>query len=192
MIESKEMLYDYIEQDRKANKLPIPTLFWRLKRIVSPEYIWEYIVTLRKLEYHINCGSKLFQYYYFVKLQRLGVKLGFCIPPNVFGPGLSIPHFGMIVVNQNATVGKNCRLMHGVTIGSTSGSDKAAKIGDNVFLGSNSVILGDIEIADGVSVAANATVTKSCNINNAMLAGTPAQIKKENCEIWWEMNGLDL
>lgn len=192
MIKSKSDLKKYLEQDKKANKIPSFSLGNFIIRLFSPDYIWNYILILRKYEYYLNTNKKFLQYYYKYRLNKLGCKLGFSIPANVFGPGLSIPHYGLIVVNQNAKVGRNCRLMHGVTIGATGGSAKAPKIGDNCFLGTNSVILGDITICNNVSVAANATVVKSCTVKNAMLAGTPAVLKKEHCEIWWKMNRLDL
>lgn len=40
----------------------------------------------------------------------LGEKLGFSIGLNVFGPGLSIAHYGCIVVNSGARIGTNCRI----------------------------------------------------------------------------------
>ena len=66
-------------------------------------------------------------------------------------------------MNSNAVIGDNCRIHQGVTIGSTGGSDASAKIGNNVFIGAGASIIGDIEIADDVSIGANAVVTKSCN-----------------------------
>ena len=51
---------------------------------------------------------------YRIKLRRQSIKLGFCIPINVFGPSLSIAHYGSIVVNQNTIVGRYFRLHNGV------------------------------------------------------------------------------
>jgi serine O-acetyltransferase len=65
-----------------------------------------------------------------LRTKFLGERLGFTIPRNVFGPGLSIQHAGMIVVNNKARVGANCMLHHGVTIGEPNG--KAPVIGDDV------------------------------------------------------------
>ena len=39
--------------------------------------------------------------------------------------------------------------------------DKASRIGNNVYIGPGAIIFGDIEIADNVSIGANATVNKS-------------------------------
>lgn len=45
------------------------------------------------------------------------MKLGFVIPPNVFGGGLRINHFGNIVVNSEAKIGEWCDIHQGVNIG---------------------------------------------------------------------------
>jgi Bacterial transferase hexapeptide (six repeats) len=53
------------------------------------------------------------------------------------------------------------------------------KIGDNVWLGSNSVILPGVEIGNHTVVAAGAVVTKSFKEGNCILGGVPAKIVKE-------------
>ena len=55
--------------------------------------------------------------FYRFKLRKLQIKLGFPIPSNVFGPGLSIAHYGTIVVSEHASIGCNCRIHVGVNIG---------------------------------------------------------------------------
>lgn len=141
---------------------------------------------LRKAEYYINCRSRsvfgravavLYRY----RLRRLGRKLGgFAISPNCFGPGLSIAHFGPVVVHPNASVGKNCRIHEGVTIGATNGSTKAAKIGDNVFLASGAKVIGDVEIANDVAVGANAVVVKDVLTPGITVGGVPARKISDN------------
>ena len=112
--------------------------------------------------------------YYNSKHHALGVKLGFSIPLNVFGSGLCIVHPGTIVVAGGATIGKNCRIHEGVTIGATNGQSKAATIGDNVFIASGAKIIGDIQICDDVAIGANAVVinnvTEPCTVG-----GIPAK-----------------
>lgn len=45
--------------------------------------------------------SKIYAVWLQLKVRKLGRKLGFSIPANVFGPGLSIAHAGTIVNNKN-------------------------------------------------------------------------------------------
>ena len=106
---------------------------------------------------------------------KYSVKLGFSIPLNVFGPGLSIAHYGTIVVSDAAKVGKNCRLQEGVNIGATNGSAKAPQIGNNVFIGTGAKIIGDITIADDVAIGANAVVVKSITETGVTYGGVPAK-----------------
>ena len=93
----------------------------------------------------------------------------------MFGPGLSIAHYGTIVVNDAARVGKNCRIHEGVNIGATNGSLRAPQIGDNVFIGTGAKIIGDLTIADDVAIGANAVVVKSITEKGVTYGGIPAK-----------------
>jgi serine O-acetyltransferase len=147
-------------------------------------YIWCYQRLLRKLEYFINCKKspiwKPYIYYLKFRLTRqLGTKLGFVIPPNVFGPGLSIAHIGTIIVNPNVRVGENCRIHNCVHLGTKAHpkeeSDRCPKIGNNVFIGPGSVIVGDINIADNIAIGANSYVNSSFLEPGITIAGAPAK-----------------
>jgi serine O-acetyltransferase len=113
------------------------------------------------------------------KFKKTSIKLGYSVPINVFGPGLSIPHYGTIVVNPNVKVGANCRLHVGVNIGASGGADQVPTIGDNVYIGPGAIIFGNITIGNNVSIGANSTVTKSFG-DNVVIAGSPAKIIKSN------------
>lgn len=130
--------------------------------------------------------------WYRIRYRKLSLKLGFSIPINTFGPGLSIVHYGTIIVNSAARIGKNCRLHACVNIGASRGSKRAPRIGDNVYIGPSAVIFGDICIANNVTIGANATVNKDCREANAVLAGTPAIVVKRDFPVWWRLNDLDL
>lgn len=163
MILCKEDYRMYLEQDMKAN--------WRssAKPKLFGDEQWKFILTLRKLEYYRSKHG--FEKIIFliptaiVKFfnHRYAVSCGYTINAGQCGKGLALPHRGYVVMNSNAVIGDNCRIHQGVTIGSTGGSDASAKIGNNVFIGAGASIIGDIEIADDVSIGANAVVTKSCN-----------------------------
>lgn len=184
-----------IEKDRLAlGRKPMNSIR-KIKNIFVPDYIWNYQILLRKVEClseHTDFLNKLFLFYYKIIFRRESVKLGFSIPQGVFSEGLSIAHYGTIVVNGAARVGKNCRLHVGVNIGASNGSEKAPRIGDNVYIGPGVIIYGDIEIANNVTIAANSTVNKSCLIENVVLAGSPAKIVKENFPVWWKAQNMDL
>lgn len=181
MIKSKDDLIYYLEQDKLADgysgKKPKMIGSW-------PNLIWKYKVYLRKAEYYMNVESDniyhrimclVFKY----KYNKLGLKLGYTIPLNTFEEGLSIPHYGMIIVNGSSKIGKNCRIMAGVVIGSTSGVNKAASIGDNVYIGAGAKIIGDISIGNNVCIGANSVVVKNI-IDNCTVAGIPAKKISDN------------
>ena len=134
---------------------------------------------MRKTEYFVNCSNNLFTKAYSMILKflyhRKSIKLNFSIPLNVFGPGLSIAHYGTIVINSNSKIGKNCRIQECTTIGSTNGSTSAPILGNNVFIGSGAKIIGNISVADDIAIGANALVNKSFIEKGITIAGIPAQ-----------------
>lgn len=173
MIIDKKSYKYYLEEDRKAlnynRKYP---------RFYSDD-IWKFQRILRRLEYKTNTAKNLIQKLECIFLKFIFNKksksLGFSIPINVFGPGLSIAHYGTIVVNGRAKVGSNCRIQTCVVIGGKVGSDKFPRIGDNCYIGSGAKIIGDIELGNNVKIGANAVVTKSFG-DNVTLVGVPAKI----------------
>ena len=117
------------------------------------------------------------------RFHRTSIKLGFLIPLNTFEEGLSIAHYGSIIVNSNARIGKNCRIHEGVNIGANHGNSLAPKIGNNVFIGTGAKILGNIKIGNNISIGANAVVTKSFETDNITIAGVPAHKISNNNSI---------
>lgn len=139
--------------------------------------LWKYVRLLRLTEYHFNCGHKLRYWISQRKKNILGAKLGITLWKNVVDEGLKIWHYGSIIVNANAKIGKNCQLHGNNCIGNKGESDEAAPtLGDNVDIGVGAKIIGNIYIADNVKIGANAVVTKSCNEKGAVLVGVPAHI----------------
>ena len=179
MIQSKADLKHYLEQDRialyKTRKRP---------RIAGDE-IWQYEILLRKTEYYMNCKKdplgKAAAVWLHYRLRKMGRKLcGFHIPPNAFEEGLSIAHWGPIVVHPSAHIGKNCRIHQCVTIGATNGQTQAATIGDNCFIGPCSSVIGNITIGNDIAIGANSVVTKSFADDGITIAGTPAKKISDN------------
>ncbi|MBD5449674.1 MAG: serine acetyltransferase [Lachnospiraceae bacterium] len=179
MIDSIDAYRRYLAQDRLALNRQRD----RHPRLFGDE-IWKFEILLRKVEYDINCRSGLMALvvgrYHKFKFHRLSVRLGFTIPPNVFREGLSIPHYGTIVVHGNVKAGRNCRLQEGVTIGATDGSHEAAVIGDNCYFGSGAKVIGAVTIADDVVVGAGAVVTKDITEAGTTWAGVPARKISDN------------
>lgn len=183
MIENRQKLQEAIIQDaRNAGITNLTT--YKLRRLLKPHPIYEYIVLLRKYSYYKNRGGgwNLLSKIIGCKLQRMAKKLGFFIPEDVFGPGLYIPHFGSVIVNPHAKIGINCQINNNVVIGQIGG--KCPIIGDNVYIGPGAVISGEISIADNVWIGANAVVTKSITEPYALVVGIPAKVCKIKSTNW--------
>lgn len=117
-------------------------------------------------------------------------KTGITIPRNVCGIGLTLYHYGSIVLNQSVRIGDNCCIMNNVNIGANQGSPKAPQIGNNVYIGPGAVIFGDIIIADGCYIGANAVVNKSVLEPNSVIVGVPGKVIGVDEVHWWQKNGL--
>ncbi|MFS9323635.1 serine O-acetyltransferase [Lactococcus lactis] len=179
MITNKKDYLSYLEQDKKA--LGIEKKY---PSLIGDE-VWKFQRRLRKTEFFKNTSNgniikKLFYIFSMIRFHRLRVKYGFSIPLNVFGPGLSIAHFGSIVVNGNAKVGENCRIQDSVTIGATNGESDAPVIGNNVFIGSGARIIGKVNIASDIAIGANAVVVKDFNKSGITIGGVPAKKISDN------------
>lgn len=177
----------YLERDRIASQIPpFDTLSSKIKNLLFPNEQLRFLKALRFLEYseNVNKGKLGTIIWLFAKIRfrKISIKYGYSIPINVFGPGLSLPHRGNIIINPNTQIGENCRIHVGVNIGAHKG--KAPKIGNNVYIGPGAKIFGDIYIADNISIGTNATVNKTFVETNVILAGTPAKIVKTNVPSW--------
>jgi len=109
---------------------------------------------------------------------RLEVRYGISIPHTTsIGPGLYIGHFGGIVVSLHARIGRNCDLSNGVTIGQMNRGKRKGYpiIGDSVYIGPGSRILGNITVGSNVAIGANAVVIDDVP-DNAVVAGVPARV----------------
>lgn len=97
------------------------------------------------------------------------------------GEGVYMGHFKNIVINQHASVGQNCNIMQGVTIGNESRGKRrgAPVIGNRVLIGPNSVVSGKITVGDDVLIAPLTFVNFDVP-NNAVVIGNPAKIVSYN------------
>ena len=95
-------------------------------------------------------------------------------PGAKIGRRLFIDHGMGIVIGETATIGNDCTIYHGVTLGGT-GKDKKKRhpdVGNNVIIGCGAKILGPIKIGDNVKIGANAVVLKNIEKNNTVV-GVP-------------------
>jgi serine O-acetyltransferase len=175
VIQSKADYLRYLEEDRRALGMA------RSRPRAFGDEIWRFQRLLRRLEYRLNCRRSWFSRpltnLLRLRFKRASCRLGYTIPPNVFGPGLSIAHRGTIVVNDGARVGSHCRIHVCVNIGvgARESEPGAPRIGDRVYIGPGAKIFGAIEIGDDVAIGANAVVNRSFPERGITIAGVPAR-----------------
>lgn len=95
------------------------------------------------------------------------------------GKNLQLQHGIGLVVNHETIIGANCIMRHSTTIGNkklSNGSySSSPKIGNNVEIGANVVILGSITIGDNSVIGAGSIVVKDVPVG-AVVVGNPAKI----------------
>lgn len=120
--------------------------------------------------------DKIFLHYYRKRYLKYRYKTGAELHANCAGPGLHLPH-GKIVVNENAKIGSNCKILSDVTIGWGGAYNHSGvpRIGNRVYIGSGAKIIGDVTIADDVVIRAGSIVVKSITECGITVAGNPAK-----------------
>ena len=98
------------------------------------------------------------------------------------GPGLFLPRRGQIIIGDRQ-IGNNCTLESRVTIG--LGKENISPIiGDNVRIGKNSIIYGNITVGSNVQIADNSVLSRSVP-DNTLVSGNPARVRqsKLSCSV---------
>lgn len=153
-----------------------------LRQYISPGYRYTFWMRLCRYLSHKN---KLYSPLYLIAmiiLQRRKYKYGIEISPKTrIGTGFYIGHFGGIVINSQAEIGKNCNVSQGVTIGMANRGEKkgVAIIGDNVYIGPGAKIVGAVRIGNNAAIGANCVVTKDVP-DNAVVVGVPGKVISMN------------
>jgi serine O-acetyltransferase len=172
----KKMWYSDLFRYEEDNIINIRKLL--LRQYISPGYCFSFWL---RFSSYLSKKNKFWFPLYLVSrviLQRYKYKFGIGISPKVkIGPGLYIGHFGGIIINSQAVIGKNCNISHGVTIGMANRGTKrgVASIGDNVYIGPGAKIVGAVKIGNNVAIGANCVVTKDMP-DNAVVVGVPGKI----------------
>ena len=93
------------------------------------------------------------------------------------GEGFYIGHTGRVIINSDSILGKNVNIATGCIIGvENRGIRKGCpKIGNCVWIGSNSVIVGNISIGDDVLIAPLTFVNFDVP-SHSIVIGNPARI----------------
>ena len=102
-------------------------------------------------------------------------------PGAKIGQGVFIDHGMGVVIGETCIIGDNVLIYHGVTLGAVS-SNKGKRhptIKDDVIIGANALVLGNITIGNGVKIGAGALVIKDIPDNNTVVAQPARFLNKE-------------
>ena len=91
------------------------------------------------------------------------------------GKRFRIDHFGDVIVSGDAVIGDDVLIRNGVTIGLQRRDDPGSPvIGNRVEIGAGAKVLGKIRIGDNVLIGANAVVVRDVPANH-IAVGVPAR-----------------
>ena len=178
------LLYEKLDMDVFHSAKRVDRIILKITK--DPLYdIVKYLRWLRREEYIFNCRNgrlrNILLLFVLRKKNTLGNRLGFKIPRNTFGPGLTIFHHGTIIVNENAKIGANAKLHGNNCIGNNGKDDINPIVGDNLDMGVGSSIIGSVKLGNRVVVGAHSVVVSSFINDDITVVGVPAKIvnKKE-------------
>ena len=98
------------------------------------------------------------------------------IKKSTLGDGTKVSHMSYI---GDATIGKNCNIGCGVVFCNFDGKAKhETKVGDNVFIGSNSNLIAPLTIGENAFIAAGSTITNDVPASSLALARARQAIKE--------------
>ena len=134
------------------------------------------LITRYDLRYLHHIRSNKYPFYTLFSL-RSSRKYGLEILSRNIGEGLYIGHAHNINVHPHAVIGKNCNLNKGCTIGRENRGERngVPTIGNDVWVGSNAVVVGKVVIEDDVLIAPNAYVNFDVP-SHSIVVGNPGKI----------------
>ena len=149
------------------------------QRLLRPIEL-KYIALFRKAN---TCKFRPLKLYYTVKLKLMSYKTHIQIPARTkIGEGFYIGHSGRVIIHPEAQLGKNINVGTGVTIGYENRGERkgAPTFEGNCWIGTNSVVVGNVKIGEDVMIAPLTFVNFDVPAHSIVI-GNPAKIiSKEN------------
>lgn len=96
------------------------------------------------------------------------------------GKNFTVGYWGLgIVIHSNTLIGNNCQINQNVTIGRNFGDKKVPIIGNDVYIVAGSVVFGEIKVGNNVIIGSNSLVNKDIP-DNCTVVGNPMKIIQTN------------
>ena len=96
------------------------------------------------------------------------------------GKSFKLGYWGLgIVIHTEAKIGDNCLVSQNVTIARYKKAPGVPVLGNRVYVGPGTVIVGNIEIGDDVIIGANSIVNKSVP-SGSVAFGCPAKVVRKS------------
>jgi serine O-acetyltransferase len=163
------MMFEQIRQDWRAHNRDWSRHgFWAL--VVYRFGRWRYGIRIRAVRAPF---SFLYKFLKFGADTLCGIELP-C--ETVLGARFVIEHPGAIVISGDAVFGDDCIVRNGVTVGLRHRNQRGSPVlGNRVDIGAGAKLLGPIRIGDDVVIGANAVVL--CDVPSGCAAvGIPARV----------------
>lgn len=163
----RKLIKEDLEEQAKRIHIKLPSFFMLVFLLHNNSFF-------RQLFYH-RIGpicSTIIGWY------RPGDKYFVISKSTMIGGGVYLAHPFSTEINAKS-IGRNFSCRHLTTIGNKrdGDNDKRPIIGDNVNLGVNVTIIGDVHIGNNVVIGAGSVVVKNVP-DNCVIAGNPAKIIK--------------
>lgn len=179
IIKTKKDLKECLRADRERYG-NIRFHWWESVFFSETKMVYKCMENFRYLNYYRN-NKRWYNYpfylYRFLKYRWFAIRNLINIQTRDVDPGLYIVHPGFFRVNPNVHIGRNVTVLPNVLIGRRrpDKDDCFVNIGDNVYISTGVTILGPVKIGNNVTIAANSVVIKDVP-DNCVVSGVPAKI----------------
>jgi len=94
-------------------------------------------------------------------------------PGAKIGRRFFVDHGMGVVIGETSVIGDDVLIYHGVTLGGKefTRAKRHPTIGNNVMIGAESIVLGNITVGDNVQIGAGSVVTKDVAPNSVVIGG---------------------
>lgn len=143
--------------------------------------------------FHVMFWFRISKFFYIIKLKFISHIIMFSIrilygieihPGARIGKRFLIDHGSGVVIGETTIIGDDCMIYHGVTLGGKS-HEKVKRhptLKNNIIIGANATVLGNITIGNNVIIGANSLITKDIK-DNMIVYSKYELVEKENLEI---------